>query len=209
MRLRIKFAKTAHMRYTGHLDLHRAWERTIRRAKLPLAYSQGFNPRPKLNLAAALPLGFTSNCELAEIWLDEEQPQTEVETRLKAAAPPGIEILAIEAVDLQNPKLPNLIESAQYEIILLEFTPALDHKIAAIQTAPSILRERRGKEYDLRPLIENIQMAAPLPDGAQRIELQLAARNGATGRPDEVIEHLGIAPQNARVCRTQLILKTD
>ncbi len=59
-RLRLTFAKTAAMRYTGHLDLHTTWERTLRRARLPLAYSQGFHPQPKIQLASALPLGFTS-----------------------------------------------------------------------------------------------------------------------------------------------------
>ena len=72
MRIRVTFSKTYHMRYTSHLDVHRTWERTLRRARLPLAYSQGFNPRPKINLAAALPLGFTSDCEIVEFWLDEE-----------------------------------------------------------------------------------------------------------------------------------------
>ena len=60
------------MRFTGHLDLHRAWERTFRRAGLPLAYSQGFNPHPRLNLASALPLGFTSEGEVIDVWLEQD-----------------------------------------------------------------------------------------------------------------------------------------
>ena len=208
MRLRIKFAKTAHMRYTGHLDLHRTWERTIRRAKLPLAYSQGYNPRPKLNLAIALPLGFTSNCELAEIWLTEDHSESEVATRLQEAAPPGVEIFAGEVVDPKSPKIPNLIESAEYEIILLENIPNLDDRIEKMQTAETLIRERRGKEYDLRPLIETLAVVEPSPAGEQRIHLRLAARTGATGRPDEVLAALEILPATARVERTNLILKT-
>jgi radical SAM-linked protein len=196
------------MRYTGHLDLHRTWERTIRRAQLPLAYSQGFNPRPKLNLAAALPLGFTSNCELAEIWLNQDHPETEIASRLQAAAPPGIEILQIETVDPKAPKIPNLIDSAKYEIILLENISDLDIRIEKIRTAESLIRERRGKEYDLRPLIESIEIVASDSAGEQKIHLQLAARTGATGRPDEVLAVLEIPPYNARVQRTDLILKT-
>jgi radical SAM-linked protein len=71
MRLRITFAKTEAMRFTGHLDLHRTWERCFRRARLPLAYTQGFNPHPRLNLAAALPLGFTSQGEMIDAWLEQ------------------------------------------------------------------------------------------------------------------------------------------
>src|SRR3990172_1703464 len=98
MRLRLTFSKTKAMRFTGHLDLFSTLERTMRRANLPLAYSQGFKPRPKITFASALPLGFTSDCELADIWLDSEVPIVEVTRALKVAAPPGVEIHAVEAL---------------------------------------------------------------------------------------------------------------
>lgn len=78
MRLRLTFAKTDAMRFTGNLDLHRTWERTIRRAGLPLAYSQGFHPQPRLNLASALPLGFTSQFEMVDVWLENEMPLEQI-----------------------------------------------------------------------------------------------------------------------------------
>ena len=78
-RLRLTFAKTEAMRFTGHLDLHHTWERTFRRAGLPLAYSQGFNPHPRLNLASALPLGFTSECEVIDVWLEQEMEPEQVD----------------------------------------------------------------------------------------------------------------------------------
>ena len=89
MRVRITFSKTPAMRYTGHLDLHRAWERAFRRAGLPLAYSQGFHPGPRLNLACALPLGFTSECEIVDAWLDGDLALSEIETALTGALPPA------------------------------------------------------------------------------------------------------------------------
>ncbi|MFN2265763.1 MAG: TIGR03936 family radical SAM-associated protein, partial [Anaerolineales bacterium] len=64
MRIRVKFAKTEPMRFTSHLDLYRAWERLLRRADLSLVFSQGYNPRPKLQLAAPLALGITSQAEI-------------------------------------------------------------------------------------------------------------------------------------------------
>ena len=192
------------MRYTGHLDLHRTWERTVRRARLPLAYSQGFNPRPKINLAAALPLGFTSNCEMVEIWLNGDPSPSEVISRLEEAAPPGIEITQVEMVNPQSPKLPNLIQSAVYEVTLLESVPDLTIRINDIYNSQSILRDRRGKEYDLRPLIEEISPSAESKSG---FNLQLASRPGATGRPEEVLAVLGIPIYNARVQRSGLILR--
>jgi len=191
------------MRYTSHLDLHRTWERTLRRARLPLAYSQGFNKRPKINLGAALPLGFTSDCEIVEFWLDGTSPQNEIEAHLREAAPPGIKIHEIEEIDSQTPKIPNLVDSAQYDISLLEPVTDLERRVSDVLDAETLPRERRGKTYDLRPLVEEIQIPK-----ADHLALQLAARSGATGRPEEVLLALGIDPVAARVHRTALILKT-
>ncbi len=93
-RYRITFGKTEAMRFTGHLDLHRTWERTFRRAGLPLAYSEGFNPHPKINIGAALPLGCLSRGDLIDAWLERELEPDEVAASLRGAAPPGIEIEA-------------------------------------------------------------------------------------------------------------------
>ena len=87
MRLRIGFAKNDLMRFTGHLDLHRSWERIFRRAGLPLAYTQGFSPHPRINLASALPLGFTSEAELVDVWLEAELPLDEIARTLTARYP--------------------------------------------------------------------------------------------------------------------------
>jgi radical SAM-linked protein len=195
------------MRYTSHLDVQRTWERTLRRARLPLSYSQGFNKRAKINLAAALPLGFTSNCEIVEFWLDGDPSVNEIETRLMTAIPPGIEIHAIAEIDLKIPKIPNLVDSVNYLIVLLDPVPDLDQRIADILDAENLQRERRKKNYDLRPLIEEIKVV-PSNDGTVKLEFQLAARNGATGRPEEVLLALGIDPISARVHRTSLNLKS-
>ena len=71
MRLRITFSKSGALRYTGHLDLQTTWERTLRRAGLPLAYTHGFHPGPRIQIASALPLGFIGRAEIVDIWLDE------------------------------------------------------------------------------------------------------------------------------------------
>ena len=206
MRLRITFAKTEAMRYTSHLDLHRTWERTIRRAGLPLSYSQGFNPRPKINLAAALPLGFTSNCEFLEIWLDEDAPESILIEKLENAVPPGIKIYKIENIDPKADKLPNLVCCADYQITLLDPVTNLAERIDKILESKTLIRERRGKEYNLRPLVESIELQSSAPD-EQSFTLRLTARAGATGRPDEVLDEMGIPFNNTRVIRTRLHLK--
>ncbi len=209
MRIRITFSKTEAMRYTSHLDLHRTWERTVRRARLPLAYSQGFNPRPKINLACALPLGYTSSAEITEIWLDKELPIQEVEASLSSATPPGISIHTVQVVPPKGPKLPNLVKSAEYIVVLPDPIPDLAARIDQLLQAESLIRERRGKTYDLRPLIESIKQIDPSNQGEQRVWLALAARTGATGRPDEVLDAMGIPPHRARIQRTALCLNAS
>jgi radical SAM-linked protein len=191
------------MRFTGHLDLHRAWERTFRRARLPLAYTQGFHPQPRIQLAGALPLGFTSACEIADIWLEEDVPADAALEALKIAVPPGITKLTAEAVDDRLPPLQVLLRSATYSVGLGEPIADLSTRIAELLAATELPRVRRDKAYDLRPLIEALSVGAE-PD--RQLEMQLAARDAATGRPEEVVDVLGGDPVAAHYHRTALLL---
>jgi radical SAM-linked protein len=206
VRLRITFAKTESMRYTGHLDLHRTWERTIRRARLPLAYSQGFNRRPRLQLALALPLGFTSECELLDAWFYNDLDLNQARLALDRAIPPGLGVLAIAEAGLMEPPLQTRIRSASYITILLDHVPDLDSRVARLLAAGSLPRVRRGKSYDLRPMIEALTLAEPGIEDRAQLSMQLSAREGQTGRPDEVLSALEIPPESARVHRVRLIL---
>lgn len=206
MRIRITFSKTEAMRYTGHLDLHRAWERTFRRARLPLAYSQGFHPQPRLNLASALPLGITSECELLDAWLDIPQSVNNVLAALENAAPPGIKIQHIEEVTGRLPALQTQVASTEYTITLLDAIHNLSDRLQKLIVSRNLPRQRRGKDYDLRPLIETISLLSPDDDGRQCFHLRLAAREAATGRPEEVLAELNVPLQAARIQRTALIL---
>lgn len=209
-RLRITFAKTAAMKYTGHLDLHTAWERTFRRAQLPLAYSQGHNPQPKIQLAAALPLGFTSECELADAMMESPQDLLEARSALAQAAPPGLVILDVAEAPERSPALQTFVRSATFRVTLASpFSPdEIDQRIAAVLSQPEIRRVRRGKAYDLRPLIEALRRYSSDELG-HTLLMQLAAREGATGRPEEVVEALGGSSQEASYHRLKLILADE
>jgi radical SAM-linked protein len=207
-RIRIHFAKTPAMRFTGHLDLFRAWERSIRRAGLPLAYSQGFNPHPRINLAAALPLGFTSDAEIADVWLDPDMDLQAVEQALEPALPPGIHAQAYAQVDLHAPALQTQVEAADYEVIFLTPQDGLEQRVQELLAQPEIQRKRRGKTYDLRPLIMDISPLLPGENGEQRLFLRLVAKENATGRPDEIVLALYADPAEARVHRVALVFDT-
>ncbi|MBI5823007.1 MAG: DUF2344 domain-containing protein [Chloroflexi bacterium] len=208
MRVRITFSKQGALRYTGHLDLHRLWERAMRRASLPITYSQGFHPQPKMSLAAALPLGFASRAEMLDVRLNDDIPVEDISTRLKNSLPVDIQIINIESVDERAPALQTQVLSAAYEVHLTEpvVGAELTRKVEALMMSESILRERRGKSYDLRPLIEMLSVVTEA-SGKVWLRMTLAARDGATGRPEEVLNALEIAPEYTRVERTRLIFQ--
>lgn len=202
MRIRITFVKQGALHYTGHLDLHKLWERAARRAKLPLAYSQGFHPQPKMNMAAALPLGFSSRCEVIDMRLEHDISLEDLPARLNETLPSGIQVIEVQQIDDRSPALQTQVRSAEYEVTLTEPVDRseLEGKIHSLIESKTIPRERRGKMYDLHLLLENLRL---LPDG--KIAMRLAAREGATGRPEEVLDALGIRFEETRIERTRLI----
>lgn len=216
-RLRLEFAKVGPTRFIGHLDLAKALERSLNRAQIPLAYTQGYNPRPRMQLAAALPLGFTSECELADVWLLEFVDPDKTSEVLAAKMAPGIVLKAVSEVDLREPALQNQVVAAAYRVKIKNL-PDRKQVVAAIPrllSAKSIMRERRGKEYDLRPLVHDIQVLQatekpPSENAGLANDLALLMRltmlPGKTGRPDEVVEALGLDPTAALIHRQQLIL---
>jgi len=206
IRIRITYEKGEGMRYTGNLDMQMVWERTIRRAGLPLAYSQGFHPQPRIQQACPLPLGFLSLDEIVDVWLEMEEPDLEcIRTAIQKASPASMIITRINLVDLRSPTLQTRVLSSLYQVTLLEPIPEadLESKISNIQQAVTLPRERRGKTYDLRPLIEKLEANSSIP---QSFMVQLAAREGATGRPEEVLLVMGMDPFSTRITRMNTIL---
>jgi radical SAM-linked protein len=208
MRVRITFTKQNALRYIGHLDLHRLWERAMRRAGLPISYSQGFHPQPKISLAAALPLGFSSRNEVLDVRLNEDVATEDISARLTDNLPPDIKVLDVQEVDERLPAMQTLVLSAAYDVHLTEPVDGseLKRRVEALMQTESLIRERRGKTYDLRPLIEMLSIITQA-DGKAWLKMTLAAREGATGRPEEVLAALEIEPETARVERTRLIFK--
>lgn len=227
MRIRVTFSKTGSLRYIGHLDLQQVWERTARRAGLPLAYTQGFHPGPRIQIAAALPLGFSGRAEVVDLWLqdnvgadlrvrpgdeaqrdDTQRDDTQVvpyKDLLQSTAPPGLDILSVEEVDEHSPALQTQVAAAEYEVTLLVAGEGSDTEaqVDKVLGAESLPRERRGKAYDLRPLILALECSDLL------LRMTLSAREGATGRPEEVLAEIGIPVEAARVERTRLIFKNE
>lgn len=103
-RVRIRFAKQGNLRWIGHLDLVRLWERTFRRAGIRLAHSQGFHPKPKMSFPLALAVGIESLDELLEVQLAEPCSPEDLRAKLAAHAPPGLQVKEVELIPPATPK---------------------------------------------------------------------------------------------------------
>ena len=210
-RYRVRFAKDGALRFCGHLDLQRAFERALRRGKIPVVYSRGYHPRAKVQFGAALPLGCSSEGELLDLWVAVDGPSAdELLAALARCAPPGFTPLDATELPCASRALPALVEAAEYRV---RFEPPasaddLRERVAKLLAATTLPRRRREKDYDLRPLVEELEVALG-PSGETELLLRVSSREGRTGRPEEVLLALGLQPPKARVRRLRLVLAPE
>ena len=208
-RLRVTFARGEEMKYITHLDLMRFWERALRRAELPVAYSEGFTPHPQISLAAPLPVGTTSDAELMDVFVTERIAPREFLAKAAAQLPAGIAVVAAEEVGLALPSVQADVRFAEYEVTVSGADrDDTERKIDAFLAASSVPWEHRRQEevrsYDIRALVESIDVADG-SDGELRLRMRLRSDSSGSGRPEQVVAALGLpAPQ--RIHRTKLVL---
>lgn len=210
MRLRITFSKSDWLIYSSHLDLMRVWERALRRAGLPLAYSGGFNPRPKLQLARALPLGHVGEAEILDVWLEEPVPVGNAARMMAPVLPDGLSVKEICQVDPRAPAMQTQVVGTVYRVIVEwdEDPEDVEARIARVMAVDDLRHQRRGREYNLRPLIETLSLIKAA-EKKVTLHMQLSARPGATGRPEAVVDVLGMGDAFARYYRERLIVSAD
>jgi len=205
-KVRLRFAKRGDLRLVSHHDLMRCLERTLRRAKLPMALSQGFNPRPKVVFTLALGLGIEGRREVVDLELDEPIEPGDVLSRLTAEAPPGLEFLTAEAI---APGRPAQAEVVHYEIDLPpgRWEPArvaIASFLASGSWQYTRHRPDRTVESDLRPFVLGAELD---PSGVLRFRLKMTSNGSA--RPEEVLEAFGLRDllgQGAVLARTDVEL---
>jgi radical SAM-linked protein len=163
-----------------------------------------------MNQSPALPLGCTSECEAVDIWLEEERVPDSILHDVEQVAPNGLQVQSILEVDPRAPSLQSQTIATEYDVILDPSPPHddLQRSVQEVIDADKLPRHWRGKDYDLRPLIESLEVTRQ-EDGKPILTMILSARPGATGRPEEVIASLGFDPAHARIHRTKLILDSE
>ncbi len=210
MRMRVAFATDDSVKYVGHLDLSRAWERAIRRARLPLSYSQGYNPQPRIQFAAALPVGFTGASEVVDVFLDDDMEPNRFLALLKPSLPAGIHLMSAEPVSRELPSLQSQVRGAVYqvEVATSESNASFEARLDAFLARPAAWRERRRGErlvgYDLRPLVETLSYRGRGTLG-QTFETQMRSEPGGTGRPDELLAELGFEGAGRKIERVAIL----
>lgn len=173
----LRYEKTEKTKYVSHLDFVRMFGRAMRRAHLPIAFSEGFNPHPLLTFALPLSVGYTSECEIIEIVLSEVLDTAEIMERLNAVLPDGVKILSAHTGKSNMKKL----DIALYEVYP-EKTPA---GILDFLLMKEIFIEKKTKsgikEVDIRPDIKDIKV------GLGKVEMILSAGSRANLKPEVVI----------------------
>ena len=213
-RLRLRFAKGEALKYISHLDLARTWERAFRRARLPVVYSRGFNPRPRFQIAAALPVGVTGWAEYLDVWLSVPLAGEEVLSRVQPVLPPGLRVSDVKEVELRAPALQSQVWAADYRAVVesRESLVAVRTRVETLLHTSSVLLKRHHKgrlqTYDLRPLIQRVTVE-PGQDGELILSMRLQASPSGAGRPDAVLEVLGLSLVPHTVVRTKLYFEFD
>ena len=192
MRIRISYQKMLSLRFTSALDMQRIWERSIRRAGYKITYSQGYHPQPKIQLGLPLPLGFISEDEKVDIWLENDIDKELTKTNLELNIPEGLEINQIEKIDPSSKPLVTLIKISEYAVRFWDDNNKLNlnHSISDLLQEKEIIRTKRNnKPYDLRPLILDLHQMEAKDDF--NIFMALKSEQNQMGRADEVMFALG------------------
>ncbi|MCK8825609.1 TIGR03936 family radical SAM-associated protein [Fuchsiella alkaliacetigena] len=200
MKIRVKLTKGEQVKFISHLDLLKVLSRAVRRAEIPIEFSQGYNPRPAIAAGPALAVGITSCSEYFDFELATEYPLAEFKADLGAELPAGIDLIAAQEIEISVKSLMAQINAARYELDLqleIELKAAEVEEILADFLANSeviITRKRRNKsdrQLDLRPLVFELQLLETAANSKQ-VLLEALIQTGSSGnlRPQELVRAL-------------------
>jgi len=196
------FRKGEEARYLSHLDLMSTLEFSLRRARLPLELSEGFNPRPRMSLVAPLPLGYVGEREILELSLSEHFDLAEIASRLSATVPTGITIGDVIEVAPEGKSAASRLRSATYYVELAKPVGDLRARIYELLDRYSleIEEERDGtlRKRDLRPAILDLKAVSA------RAFVLVAGYDGGTVRPEQILGLMGIDADGARITRQSI-----
>ena len=193
-RLRVRYAKRGRLRFTSHRDFSRALERAVARARVPVAYSSGFNRHPRISYAGAAPTGSASEAEYLELALAEEMDPAEIGRMLDEALPDGLDVL--DVVVAGPGSLPERLEASRWQITVPGVsTPAAEEAVRRFLDSSSVLVQRMTKkglrEFDCRAAVVSLRTCPGQYSHQPCAILELVLRHGTPSvRPDDVLAGL-------------------
>jgi radical SAM-linked protein len=191
-RLRVRYAKRGPARFTSHRDFSRAFERALRRAGVPMAYSSGFSPHPRISYANASPTSAATEAEYLEIGLSEACDPDRVLLALNEVLPPGLRIL--EVWEAEGASLPDRLTGSAWIVDLGEVDRGeLEHAVAELLATDSLLVTRMTKnglrEFDIRSAVVELTVVDDAPLGTGQLRL-ISLHQIPLVRPDDVVKAL-------------------
>lgn len=194
-RLRMHYAKRGRLRFTSHRDFQRAFERALRRAQVPMAYSAGFSPHPKISYAGAAPTGVASEAEYLELSVTARLDPTSLRERLDRSLPEGLDV--VEVVEAAGGSLPERLEASLWELSLPGVEePRLAAAVGAFLAADRVEVQRLTKNgmrsFDARAAVLWARLAPPAPfsEGSCAILHMVVRHLTPVVRPDDVLSGL-------------------
>lgn len=203
--VRIRFTKLGKIRFTSHRDVARIFERAFRKAAIPVAYTEGFSPRPKIAFGLALSTGHESLAEYLDIALQAADVDvTDLPGRLSSALPTGLDVVVADRVQPGDASLQEAVTSCTWRIELRERGPDIaDALVSAALAADELVltRTRKGKEVtdDLRPAVLSLAVDGPTENGMALLAELATQPRGL--RPNELLQVLDPAIEEGRVLR--------
>ena len=209
-RFRLTFNVDGPLRWIGHLDLVRTWERVIRRSGLVLAYSKGFTPHPRIALAAPLPVGISGQNELMDIWLENDILPEQAQIELNTVVAPGLNVQSMKLVSLDLPPMQSLLKTATYEILFdkndlneQEVNTSIHELLEKNTLNWEEVRGEKKRIYDLRATVIDLQLKVT-KDKDVLIVMNLSMEEKKTGRPSQILKALNINVDPDSMVRTHI-----
>ena len=192
-RVRLRYAKRGPLRFSSHRDFQRAFERAVRRAGVPIAFSAGFSPHPRISYANAAPTGIASEAEYLEIGLTRKVQPDDLRVALDAALPSGMDI--IEAVEAHAPDFAERLQASVWQAELFDVSvEEVQGAVGALLAAPAAEVTRMTKQglrtFDARPALLGIELERA-QDAVESVILRLVVRHTTPAvRPDDILQAL-------------------
>jgi radical SAM-linked protein len=209
--LRVRFSRGEELKYISHLDIIRVWVRALRRAQIPLEYTEGFSPHPRISLAVPLSVGVTADNELMDISMTKiVSPHWFVDT-VNRQLPAGLKVLEATPIGPNVPSLQSQVRFTQYQVVVNtdkneeEVKTAIDTLLAMESLPWHHERDTGRKSYDLRGLIDDIWLIEHKKTACV-LGMRLRCDETGSGRPEQVALALGFSEYPESIQRTKLLL---